>query len=260
MEISAQEIKRFVEQSDMVLVGIGEEFERKNILEHDEAYMLVCKQIKEAGAEWVMPYVDTFWLAQKEDMVTEALQHLKQLLEGKNYFVVSTCMNGFLQKAGFKEDRIVEPCGGYVQLQCADGCEGTLEKTDEKLFSQIEACCKGEMSWTELNLPECAVCKKQKVFNSLYAEKYLEEGYLPQWNIYMKWLQGTLKHNLCILELGVGMKYPSVIRWPFEKTAYFNKKAVFVRMHERLYQLTEELKEQGYCLSQNAVEFFYKKI
>ena len=71
----------------------------------------------------------------------------------------------------------------------------------------------------------------------------------------MKWLQGTLNHKICIIELGVGMKYPSVIRWPFEKTAFFNNKAFFFRIHKKLYHLTEELNAKGRAVAQNPIEF-----
>ena len=77
----------------------------------------------------------------------------------------------------------------------------------------------------------------------------------PKWDKYTKWLQGTLNRNVLILELGVGLKYPGVIRFPFEKAAYFNKKADFIRVHGRLYQMTEELGDKGISIAQNAVAF-----
>ena len=77
----------------------------------------------------------------------------------------------------------------------------------------------------------------------------------PMWDKYTKWLQGTLNRNVLILELGVGLKYPRVIRFPFEKAAYFNKKADFIRVHGRLYQMTEELGDKGISIAQNAVAF-----
>lgn len=77
----------------------------------------------------------------------------------------------------------------------------------------------------------------------------------PMWDRYTKWLQGTLNRNVLILELGVGLKYPGVIRFPFEKAAYFNKKADFIRVHGRLYQMTEELGDKGISIAQNAVDF-----
>ena len=77
----------------------------------------------------------------------------------------------------------------------------------------------------------------------------------PMWDKYTEWLQGTLNRNVLILELGVGLKYPGVIRFPFEKAAYFNKKADFISVHGRLYQMTEELGDKGMSIAQNAVAF-----
>lgn len=92
-------------------------------------------------------------------------------------------------------------------------------------------------------------------FNRIDTPGYKEEGYLPQWEKYTKWLQGTLNRKLCILELGAGMEYPTVIRFPFEKVAYFNQKARFYRVHSRLYQMTAELKEKGVSIQANPEEF-----
>ncbi|MBD5461087.1 MAG: hypothetical protein HDR26_09140 [Lachnospiraceae bacterium] len=259
MEIFADDVVKLVRESEMVLIGIGEEFERKKILEHDREYCRIIEVVRGEGVMWAIPYINTLFLSRMQDEIVTALEHLRQMIKGKNYFIVSVCMNGFLQKAGFKEDRIVEPCGGYSSVQCVDGCQGSVEKTNAGLLAQVEACCRGEMDWRKLQAPTCSSCGAPKIFNSLYADKYLEEGYLQNWAIYMKWLQGTLNRKLCVLELGVGLTYPSVIRWPFEKTAYFNKKAVFIRIHENLYQLTEELKEQGRYVRGNAVDLLGKE-
>ena len=51
------------------------------------------------------------------------------------------------------------------------------------------------------------------------------------------------------------MNLPSVIRFPFEKIAFFNQKAEFIRVHEKLYQLSEELGGKGISQAQNAVKF-----
>ena len=91
------------------------------------------------------------------------------------------------------------------------------------------------------------------VLNNIFAEGYNENGYLEQWKVYTKWLQGTVNHRLLVLELGVGMRFPTVVRWPFEKVAFFNNKAAFVRVNEKLYQLSEELAIKGCGIAQNAI-------
>ena len=101
----------------------------------------------------------------------------------------------------------------------------------------------------------CEDCQRPMVLNNIYIGKnYNEKGYLAQWSQYTKWLQGTLNHRVLILELGVGMRFPTVVRFPFEKAAFFNQKAEFYRINEKLYHLTEELKGKGHGISQNAID------
>ena len=64
-----------------------------------------------------------------------------------------------------------------------------------------------------------------------------------------------MNHKVCLLELGTGMKFPTVIRWPFEKITYFNNKASLIRIHSRLFQTTEEIKDRSTGIEYNPVEF-----
>lgn len=65
------------------------------------------------------------------------------------------------------------------------------------------------------------------------------------WDRYLHWLSFTLNQKLCILELGVGFAHPQIIRFPFEKTCYFNQKARMLRINARFPQLSEEIAKQG---------------
>lgn len=126
------------------------------------------------------------------EQLSAAYQGLSKLLDGKNYFIITTCKDGLIYQADLKKERIVCP----------------LVETEEN----------------------------------------------REWEMYLKWLQGTLNRNLFVLELGVGLKYPDVIRFPFEKISYFNQKAEFVRVHDRLFQLPAELAEKGNAIQENPVE------
>lgn len=99
-----------------------------------------------------------------------------------------------------------------------------------------------------------APCGSDAAGNVVTDEEYDESIYLPQWEVYTKWLQSTLNHKLCILELGVGFVYPSVIRFPFEKIAYFNQKTRFVRVHSEFAQLTPEIRERSLSVTMPPVK------
>lgn len=77
-----------------------------------------------------------------------------------------------------------------------------------------------------------------------------------QWNLYTGWLSRTLNRKLVLLELGEGFLHPSLIRWPFEKTAEINYKAHLYRVHKTFYQITDEIREKATAVKGDSVEFF----
>lgn len=75
----------------------------------------------------------------------------------------------------------------------------------------------------------------------------------------MKFLTNTLNSKLLILELGVGLDYPTVIRWPFEKVAFINKQAHLIRVHEKLYQHTPEIQDKTESVQMNSVNYILQE-
>lgn len=249
--------------AEMILVGLGEEFDGQQPSD-SEAYERGKNWLREKGFLTCLPLWNEFCeKKQGRGDKEEALNKLCSMLKDKNYFIVSTAMEPYISQIPWREDRLVMPCGSGRKLQCGDGCMDTLTDLTaegrEKLQDGFERLFAGETAAAEAQFTavagSCPVCGGQMVFNNIYAENYNEEGYLPQWQLYKKWLQGTVNHKLLILELGVGMQFPTVIRWPFEKVAFFNEKAVFYRINEKLYQLTQELSEKGISVPKNAIDW-----
>lgn len=247
MEYIAAKIK----EADMVLVGIGEELDQIRKIKKKDDYVQLCNQTE---SKRLLPFFISLLIEEVTEERKNAYQNLFSILEGKNYFLVTTCQDGIIRHGGFDSGRIVEPCGGYSMLQCSGGCGTDLYPVPKEFISRIRKLLDGEKEEKELVPPICPNCGRDLVFNNVDAEKYNEEGYLNHWQTYKKWLQGTVNKNLCILELGVGMNYPSVIRWPFEKIAFYNQKAELFRVHSRLYQISEEIKDRGYGLCRESCQ------
>lgn len=250
-----------IKEADMILVGLGEEFDDSRRLKDCEEYVRGCRLLAERGCSWLRPAWNEYCSAKLggED-IKQALQKLAGLLEDKNYFVVATATDSRICETAWKQGRLVIPCGSARKKQCGLGCghaiievspadRETLQETFHRLYEGIFP--KGAIS----GLGKCPQCGGDMILNNIYAENYNEAGYQEQWQLYTKWLQGTLNHRLTVLELGVSMRFPSVIRWPFEKAAYFNKKAFFIRVNETLYQLTEELGEKGVGIPMNTIDW-----
>ena len=68
----------------------------------------------------------------------------------------------------------------------------------------------------------------------------------------------TINRELLVLELGEGFQTPTVIRWPFEKTVYFNRKSHMYRVHQSLSQVSEEIGDRAVSVTENSVEWVRK--
>ncbi len=247
-----------ITDADMVLVGIGEEFSEN--FEDIHQFPNLMSALEEVDIdetlEWTIPFLEhRFLIEHQEGRLEEAYRKLYELVKDKNYFVITTCIDENIRKAPFDSERVVEPCGNYQMLQCSEKCCNTLYSSKD--FSDlVHQAILDKVGLDSLEVPKCPVCGKPLVYSNILCEQnYVEEGYQKQWENYTKWLQRTLNQKLCILELGVELNLPNIIRWPFEKVAFYNQKASFFRINDSLYQMTEELSGKGISIAMNAVDF-----
>ncbi len=251
-----------IEDADMVLVGIGEEFnENTMLLENSREYQTFMQKTKgDSRFQQMLPFLEEIYKKEtKSPRIASAYNVLEKLLLNKNYFIISTCMDDFIYDTNLKKEKIVTPCGGYRFLQCEKGCGQKLYEKNTEMLENIMDCLEGDGGLEEIEIPSCPECGSQLVHNNIKAQHYVEEGYLEAWNMYRKWLQGTINHKLCVIELGVGMKYPGIIRWPFEKMVFLNQKSCMFRIHSKLYQLTEEVKERGHKIKEKPIDFLLNR-
>lgn len=195
----------------------------------------IRKQIEEC--EKLLIGIGAEWKFEKNPEIKQAYEALYQLIKDKDYFIVTTNTDGAIYDSGLNKHRIVAPCGNQNWRQCSKACTKDI--------------------WEAGEVPDeiCPHCGAPLVGNTIEAETYIEEGYLPQWQLYTGWLTTTLNHRLLVLELGEGFRVPTVIRWPFEKTVFFNQKSQFIRVHETLSQISEEIKDRAQGISQNSVRW-----
>lgn len=208
---------------DKILIGIGEQF---NTFIPEEKEMDELEKLS-----YVQSYADK--------NIVDAFDRLSDVLDGRDYFVVSTCTDDLIFDSRLIKERIVTPCGGFGYFQCVDDCSHELLPYESGIDT----------------IPICPHCNKPVVFNRLPLQNYNEGGYLEQWQEYNKWLQSTVNKPLLILEVGVDLTYPTVIRFAFEKLAFFNKKSKMYRIHPSLAFATPDIRENCECIQTSPVEF-----
>lgn len=254
-----------LENSELVLVGLGEEFDGSFSKDNTPGYDKIKEQLSDCGRFDLIPIAQELYRGEQEKKICDALNHFAGILDKKNYFIVSTSLNPVLNRIKWRDNRIVKPCGDLQNVQCIKGCDNIIEKiSDDTLFALKNQWKEADdrdknasylIDCIEKMLGKCSNCASSMIFNTIYADNYNEAGYLTDWKTYMTWLQGTIHKSVMILELGVSMKYPSVIRFPFEKVAFYNAKSKFYRVNEKLYHMTEELHDKGVSIKENACDW-----
>ena len=220
MENVKTEVMEKIKEAQKVLIGIGKEW----ALRDDEKDIRFCHLTDPSQAD-----------------LKAAYEALYDLIKEKDYYIVNTLTDGAVYEMPFDKNRIVAPCGNIHWRQCSKACTKDI--------------------WEESEVPDdvCPHCKAPLTGNTIKAETYIEEGYLPRWKDYMKWQTGTINRSLVILELGEGFATPTVMRWPFEKIIYFNRKSRLYRINESFYQLPKEAEERGVSVHENSVRWMLEK-
>lgn len=220
MENVKTEVMEKIKEAQKVLIGIGKEW----ALRDDEKDIRFCHLTDPSQAD-----------------LKAAYEALYDLIKEKDYYIVTTLTDGAVYEMPFDKNRIVAPCGNIHWRQCSKACTKDI--------------------WEESEVPDdvCPHCKAPLTGNTIKAETYIEEGYLPRWKDYMKWQAGTINRSLVILELGEGFATPTVMRWPFEKIIYFNRKSRLYRINESFYQLPKEAEERGVSVHENSVCWMLEK-
>ena len=245
-----------IKEADLVLVGIGRELQAKRLMDFKKEisnphYEELIGQEGEDAA-WMREIYERDYLLSLGEV--DYFKDLEEALEGKNYFVVTSNDDGLLFHSRLDKGRITAPCGNGDFFQCSRPCDEQLYPAKPGLKDLIDYYEKNG----SIEHLECPKCGERLIFNVRTEDTkhvYVEGAYLTSWANYTKWLQGTLNKKLFILELGEGFENPNLFRWPFEKIAFYNEKAVFVRVHKSLYQIGEGIKGKGTAIAMDSREF-----
>lgn len=174
------------------------------------------------------------------------------LVKEKEYFVITTNVDGQFEKAGFNKNNIFATQGDYAYLQCENACHNKLyynEELVEKWIANTKDC---EIP-TDLVM-KCPVCKGNMDMN-LRKDAYFvqDDNWYKQDKRYSDFIESNKHKNVVLLEFGVGFNTPGIIRFPFEQMTFENKNWTLVRfnkdtrsvfdLRERFIEIKEDIKE-----------------
>ena len=170
-------------------------------------------------------------------------KELYDIIKEKEYFVITTNVDGQFEKAGFDKEKIFAVQGDYSLLQCEEGCHNKTYY-NEKLVKEWLKNTKDCKIPSNL-VPKCPVCGKNMDMNLRKDANFVQdENWYKQSKKYGDFLDKTDGKKLVLFEIGVGFNTPGIIRFPFEQMTYNNNKNILIRINKDYPLSSEEIRSR----------------
>jgi NAD-dependent SIR2 family protein deacetylase len=173
---------------------------------------------------------------------------LLQLLQDKNYFIVTTNQDAQFSKT-FPEGKVSPIQGDLRYFQCGSRCHDEIyfnKEQVENMYANIE----GTRISTEL-IPLCSQCG-QEMEPWVRSFVFLEgSSYRSELRKYNEFLIKNKDKKVLFLELGVGTMTPMFIKEPFWNMTYSWPDAYYITINPKDALLPRELKDKGLAIHED---------
>lgn len=172
---------------------------------------------------------------------------LLNVVENKDYFVLTTNADHQFQLAGFDKKRLFYTQGDYGLFQCSEPCCQETFENEEIIRNMMEQQ-EGMRIPTEL-LPVCPHCGKPLTMNLRSDNKFVEdEGWHEAAERYQLFLRRHQNMRILFLELGVGYNTPVIIKYPFWNMTAENPRAVYACINYGEAVCPHEIEKRSICI------------
>ena len=174
-------------------------------------------------------------------------RELLSLVEGKDYFVLTTNVDHQFQRAGFDKQRLFYTQGDYGLWQCSKACHNRTYD-NELLVRQMVSRQRDMKIPTEL-VPHCPVCGAPLTMNLRCDDTFVQDrGWYAAAERYSNFVRQHSHGKILYLELGVGTNTPGIIKYPFWKFTLENPEAVYACINQGQAYAPREISERSICL------------
>lgn len=258
-------LKKGIETSDAMLVGAGagmsaaagmaydgERFE-KNFDDFHKKYGITDMY---SGGFYRYETPEEYWawwsrhilLNRYEAGVGKTYSDLLELLRDKDYFVLTTNVDHQFQLVGFDRKRLFYTQGDYGLWQCSKPCHQRTYD-NEKAVRRMAAEQKNMKIPPEL-LPFCPLCGAPMTMNLRSDDKFVQdEGWYDAAERYAAFLASHEDMHLLLLELGVGLNTPVIIKYPFWQMTAKNPNVVYACVNSGEEFIPREIESRGIRLN-----------
>ena len=208
-----------------------------------------------SGGFYPFPTQEEFWAYWSRyiysnrytDAPKPVYENLLQLVQDKDYFVITTNVDHCFQKAGFDKMRLFYTQGDYGLFQCSEPCcQETFD--NESVIREMVTRQENMKIPTEL-LPTCPHCGKPMTMNLRCDDTFVEDdGWHRAAERYENFLRTRAGGKILFLELGVGYNTPIIIKYPFWQMTAKNPNATYVCINQGQAACPQEIERQSVCI------------
>ena len=185
--------------------------------------------------------------------VGNVYKNLLSLIEGKDYFVLTTNVDHQFQRAGFDKKRLFYTQGDYGLFQCGTPCRMETFDNENTVREMVER--QKNMKIPHELVPVCPHCGAPLTVNLRCDNKFVEdEGWHKAAERYENFLRARNGQKILFLELGVGFNTPAIIKYPFWQMTAKNPNAVYACVNKGDAFYPQEIKRQSICIDADIAE------
>lgn len=262
-----QRLKHEIQTADAILIGAGAG------LSTSAGFTYTDKRFTDTFADFISKYgfrdmysggfypfetLEEHWaywsryiyINRYQDAPKDTYADLLALVQGKDYFVLTTNVDHCFQKAGFDKHRLFYTQGDYGLWQCSRPCH---DKTydNEAVIRKMVAEQKDMRVPSEL-VPRCPVCGAPMSMNLRADSTFVEdEGWHQAAARYQDFIRRHDRLHVLFLELGVGMNTPGIIKYPFWKMVYQNPRAAYACVNLSEAYCPAEIRKRSICIDED---------
>ena len=195
-----------------------------------EGYRCQYNLVGFGDEDWSLGRKWAYWATHvhyvREVFPSAPLYHeLLALLQGRDWFVVTSNADRQFFRAGFPMERVFEYQGSYDNMGCSRHCTGHTWDNHEAMQTVLAHIDHEKFECPDEAVPKCPDCGADADIC------FRGEDWEANAQRYVDFINGSQEKNFLLVELGVGFNTPGVIRWPFERITYGFENAYLVRIN-----------------------------
>ena len=260
-----KKLKSSIEKSDYILIGAGvglsvsagfsDEGERfdKYFSEYKDKYGLT--DMYNAGF-YNYPTLEDFWgyfsllvYVNRYDIpADETHLNLLEIVKNKNYFIITTNVDGRFDEANFDKDKLFKVQGDYSLFQCSVPCRQETFYNEKQIREMVKS--RKNLKIQKELIPKCPNCGKNMSMNLRCDNTFVQDdNWYHSMDRYKKFLNKAKNNNILFLELGVGFNTPAIIKYSFWDMALKNENSIYANIDLNNAFAVSGLEKRSVCIN-----------